>query len=135
MAHFATIVKFVSGKVIGQPAKPKYHIIIDVNQGLMLFINSNPYEGAMEIDKNGWPKMPMNESFVSCNKALRYTYAELKDVKKTPCGALSRDCIVNLRSHVENSLVMEQSDIDAILAAIDCSRRVVMRNSRGEITK
>lgn len=119
MAHFGKIYKFVTGKVIGQPGKPKFHITIDLDQGLMLMINSDPYEGAMEINRADWPQMPRHDSFISCNKVLRYGRSDLEGVQITPCGALSRDCITRLREHMEDCLAMEQHDIDAVLAAID----------------
>lgn len=102
----------------GYESRDKFHIAIDFSEGAMLFINSNPFEGAMEIDRSDWPDMPKSESYVSCSAAIRYRKTDLKGVTITPAGRLTDNCLTRLEAHVANSLTLPQKDITTILKAL-----------------
>lgn len=84
----------------------------------MLFISSDPFEGAMRIDRMDWPEMPKTESFISCSSLLRYTKLDLDRVTPTPAGRLSDDCLTRLEAHVASSYTLEIREIEIILSAL-----------------
>jgi hypothetical protein len=85
----------------------------------MLFISSDPFEGAMKIDRLDWPEMPKTESFISCSSLLRYTKLDLEGITPTPAGRLSDDCLTRLEAHVASSYTLEIREIDIILSALE----------------
>ena len=119
MAQVGDVFRFVSNQVLGNSAKPKFHVAIDLNCGFFLFINSDPNSGAMEIDQSDWPTMPKQVSYISCNAGVRYRRADFHGVSIQPAGALSRPCLKRLRQHIHESFVMPQVDIDLAIAALD----------------
>ncbi|MBL4872110.1 MAG: hypothetical protein JKY41_01625 [Rhodobacteraceae bacterium] len=124
MAKLGDVLKFDSNKVAGSQSKPKYHIAIDLNAGYLLFINSDPYEGAFAIDRSDWPEMPKKESFISFSTLIRYSREDLKDsMPAEPCGTLSDACIEKIREHALESMVLEQWAINLIVASIDNSKK------------
>jgi hypothetical protein len=84
----------------------------------MLFISSNPFEGAMRIDQSDWPEMPKAESYISCSSLLRYNKLDLEGITPVPVGRLTDDCLTRLEAHVAASYVLEIREIDIILSAL-----------------
>ena len=119
MAKVGSVFRFVSRRVAGSLPKPKFHIAIDLNCGFFLFVNSDAYEGAMEIGRGDWPEMPKTVSYISCNAGVRYSRSDLQGVLIEPSGTLTLFCLGRLRHHIADSLVMPQQDITIALAALD----------------
>ncbi|WP_286759946.1 hypothetical protein [Sulfitobacter sp. UBA1132] len=117
-AKVGDIFKFVTEKAIGHETRDKYHVAIALSKGAMLFISSDPFEGAMKIDRNDWAKMPKEESYISCSGLLRYTKDDLEGVTPVPAGRLSDDCLRRLEGHVASSYTLEIREIDIILTAL-----------------
>lgn len=111
------VFRFVSSKDVGA-AKYKFHVEIDLKLGLLLFINSEPFEGSMAISRSDWPDMPKDISHISCNSVVRYRKSELLGFKPESCGRLSDACLERLLSHVRDSFVMPMADIDHVVRAI-----------------
>ena len=112
-AKVGDIFKFVTEKAIGHETRDKYHVAIALSKGAMLFISSDPFEGAMKIDRNDW-----EESYISCSGLLRYTKDDLEGVTPVPAGRLSDDCLRRLEGHVASSYTLEIREIDIILTAL-----------------
>ncbi len=112
------IFKFQSNKAMGHDARDKFHVAIELSEGALLFINSDPFEGAMRIDRADWPEMPNTESYISCSAAIRYTKEDLKGVAIQPAGRLSDDCLTRLEAHVASSMTLPQNDIKLIRKAL-----------------
>lgn len=85
----------------------------------MLFISSDPFEGAMKIDRLDWPTMPKAESYISCSSLLRYTKLDLDGITPVPAGRLSNACLTRLEAHVACSYTLEIREIDIILRALE----------------
>lgn len=117
-AAVGDVFKFQSNKAAGHMTRDKFHVAIELSEGALLFINSDPFEGAMRIDRTDWPEMPKTESYISCSAAIRYTKDDLDGVEIKPAGRLSEDCLSRLEAHVEASITMPQEDIDTILNAL-----------------
>lgn len=117
-ATVGDVFKFSSNQAFGHSSRDKFHVVIELTKGALLFINSNPFEGAMRIDRSDWPEMPKTESYISCSAIIRYTKDDLQGVEITPAGRLSDNCLERLWSHVEDSLTLPQKDIEAILTAL-----------------
>lgn len=117
-AKVGDIFKFVTKKAIGYESRDKYHVAITLSKGAMLFISSDPFEGAMRIDRNDWAEMPKEESYISCSGLLRYTKDDLKGLTPVPAGRLSDACLTRLEAHVASSYTLEIREIDIILAAL-----------------
>ena len=118
-ASVGDIFRFKSKKTAGRDSRNKFHVAIELSKGAMLFINSDPFEGAMKITRTDWPEMPNEESYISCSGIIRYSKSDLKDIRIKPRGGLSDDCLTRLRDHVESSLTLPQNDIDVILEALE----------------
>lgn len=117
-AKVGDIFKFVTEKAIGHETRDKYHVAIALSKGAMLFISSNPFEGAMKIDRSDWPEMPKEESYISCSSLLRYTKDNLDGITPISAGRLSDACLRRLEKHVASSYTLEIREIDIILTAL-----------------
>ena len=117
-AKVGDIFKFVTEKAIGYETRDKYHVAIELSKGAMLFISSDPFEGAMRIDRNDWAEMPKEESYISCSSLLRYTRHDFDGITPTAAGRLSDDCLTRLEAHVASSYTLEIREIDIILDAL-----------------
>lgn len=117
-AAVGDIFKFQSNKAFGHDARDKFHVVIELSEGALLFINSDPFEGAMRIDRTDWPEMPKIESYISCSAAIRYNKQDLSGVTVHASGRLSDDCLKRLEAHVASSITLPQNDIDTILKAL-----------------
>lgn len=84
----------------------------------MLFVSSDPFEGAMRIDRLDWPEMPKIESYISCSSLLRYTKLDLEGIAPVAAGRLSDACLARLEAHVASSYTLEIREIDLILDAL-----------------
>ena len=118
IASVGDIFKFRTEKAIGNDSRDKYHIAIELSKGAMLFISSDPFEGAMRIDRQDWPQMPKTESYISCSSLLRYQKLDLEGITPTPAGRLSDDCLTRLEAHVASSYTLEIREIEIILSAL-----------------
>lgn len=119
------VYRFVSDKVVANSSKQKFHIAIKFGvKSKFLFINSNAFEGDMAIDRTDWPEMPKTESFICFTGMINYDVAELKEIGVfEKCGEISEECIAKIRAHALESLVMEQWQIDFLVAEIDSIER------------
>lgn len=84
----------------------------------MLFISSDPFEGAMRIDRTDWPEMPKAESYISCSSLLQYKKSDLVNIKIAPAGRLTNNCLSRLEAHVASSYTLTIVEIDIILKAL-----------------
>ena len=116
--HIGNVYKFSSAKVAKRDSRAKYHLAIDLNCGFLLFVNSEPFDGAMQIDRNDWPEMPNQDSFISCNAAVRYSKSDLKGIEITAHGRMTDDCLRRLCGHLEKSIVMPVGDIGIAVKAL-----------------
>lgn len=117
-AKAGDIFKFVTDKATGHDTRDKYHVAIALSKGAMLFISSDPFEGAMRINRHDWPEMPKTESYISCSSLLRYTKLDLDGITPTKAGRLSDDCLTRLEAHVASSYTLEIREIALILDAL-----------------
>ncbi|MAM63871.1 hypothetical protein [Maritimibacter sp. UBA3975] len=111
------IFRFETQQAVGRATRTKYHLAIDLGQGAFLFINSDPFEGAMRITRADWPEMPKEESFVSCTAVIRYTRADLQGVPIQQAGRLTDDCLRRLEDHVSKSWVLTIQEIEMVCQA------------------
>ena len=101
------------------PKKYKWHICIDPDQNSFLYINSEPYfSSEMQITKQDWPEMKEEVSYISCVTLIDYTDAQMGKYKIKDRGSLSKDCIDELYEFIDNSVTMEQDDIDDICISL-----------------
>ena len=70
----------------------------------------------MPIDRNDWPDMPKEQSFINCQSLYHYTPSELSDAK--PRGRLSDDTLDKLLDHAGGSDTLVERDIDIVIDAL-----------------
>lgn len=91
---------------------------IELSKLAFLFISSEPFEGAMRIDRSDWPDMPKEESYISCSSLIEYTLPDLKGIPIEASGRLSDACMTRLTKHVISSYTLTINEIDLILRAL-----------------
>jgi hypothetical protein len=104
--------------VLGHDSRDKFHVAIELSKLAFLFICSEPFEGAIRIDRSDWPGMPKEESYISCSSLVRYSLSDLKDIPIVPAGRLSDNCLSRLEAHVASSFTLTIIEIDLILKAL-----------------
>lgn len=117
-ARLGDVFRFSTAKARGHDSRNKFHVAIDLGTGTFLFINSDPFEGAMRITRADWPEMPKNESYISLSSTIRYTRADLTGVDIEPAGRLTDDCLRRLEEEVASSLTLTIQEIDSVLLAL-----------------
>lgn len=116
-SRLGDIFRFETTQAFGHAARDKYHIAIDLGQGAFLFINSEPFEGAMSISRNDWPEMPKETSYISCSAIIRYKKDDLKGVDISLAGRLTDNCLRRLEEHISKSWVLTLNEIEIALQA------------------
>lgn len=110
---FGKVFRFQSELVKNNDPKPKYHVVISIDELTFLFINSRPFEDSFRIVRDDWPAMPKLESYISCNSVQRYTPEMLQELELKPehCGELSKDCLKRLRDHLPECDSLSTADL------------------------
>lgn len=104
--------------MVGYETRDKFHVAIKLSDGAFLFISSDPFEGAMKIDRSDWPEMPKEESYISCSSLVRYSKLDLNGVKILPAGRLTDECLGKLEAHVATSYTLTILEIDILLKVL-----------------
>lgn len=99
----------------------KYHLYLGLahdhsGRHVFMFINSEGREGCMRIDRDDWPDMPNEESFISSTALFHYSQTELADAELF--GRLTDDALLKLMDHAEASETLAGTDIDVVVDAL-----------------
>lgn len=118
MSKVGRVYRFRSKKASGYESRNKFHIAIALKKGIFLFICSDPFEGAMKIDRIDWPEMPNTESYISFSSTIQYSKSDLEGFKFKSFGRLSDDCLSRLYLHSERSITLTGAEVDILLDAL-----------------
>jgi hypothetical protein len=117
-------------QALGHELRNKYHIYIcesdwkyicesDWKEGhTFLFISKTDYGGDFKITKKDYPFLPLDESYISCGRAVFYDDAGLVAFPKKPVGALTKEHMKALYAAIHASETMEAWQIMRVCNAL-----------------
>jgi hypothetical protein len=116
---------FTSDQALGYAERNKFHVYMCEaawpfqDEGpVFLFISKADYGGDYLIKKEHYPFLTLDESYVSCGRAVAYSKPVLTKMKMESKGQLSADHLKELYAAIAKSETMEQGQIKLLCEAL-----------------